>query len=781
MYSFNSPARACLTLLLLLGVSLGVAAQAPLGFNFQAVARGTSDNILSDQTIAVRVSLLRGSDSGPADYSERHEVRTSNHGVFDLAVGTGETVSGSFAGVDWESASYYLKIDLDPNGGSNYVNMGATQLLSVPYALYANTAGNGGQDQGDGVGTTEDPTDELQALIYDPVTNTLTLTDGNSVVLKTGTDEQTLSLSGTTLEISNGNTVDLQPLLSTTGGEDADADPTNELQDISLTGRELTITGGSTVTLPSEAPQQISLSGNTLSLSGNGGSVELPQANGSGVVQQLTFDPATRALSISEGNNVFIPVGSDGDGDSENEIQQIKLTGNKLELSHGGGTVTLPSGEGSVVNTDNQELDFDAVSRELSIAGGNTVYIPAGKDDDADPSNELQKIRIEGTTLILSGDGGSVELPGGVDTDDQTLSFDPVTRNLSISEGNEVNIPVGTDGDGDSENEIQVLRLSGNKLELSNGGGSVTLPSSEGSVSNTDNQELSFDALSRELSIDGGNTIYIPAGEDADADPTNELQDISFDIATNKLSITGGSTIVLPTGGSDADPDPTNEIQVLKINGNKLELTNGGGSVTLPSSGSVENTDNQELSFDPMNRQLSIEGGNTVYIPGEEDPDTDPTNELQEIYLDGNKIVLTNGGGSITLPSGSGGTDGDGDPTNELQQFTFENGILKMSQDGGEFDVEGFIRPYITLMEEQMALVKGLTETAATYESIINDQIERADMLEATIQTLTQQAMDFQNLIDEQTTKAADMQTALETLAEQNAALEVRVMALENE
>ena len=864
MYSFSSLARTCLSLLLI-GLSMGLTAQAPVGFNFQAVARGIDNDILAEQTIAVRVSLLRGSDNGPASYTERHEVRTSEYGVFDLAVGNGEIISGSFDAVEWGAASYYLKIDLDPNGGSRYVNMGATQLLSVPYALYANSAGNGGDSGqgGDGVGSTEDPTDELQSLIYDPVSNTLTLTDGNSVVLNNGTDEQTLSLTGSTLNISNGNSVDLQPLLSTGGGK-------GELQDISLNGRSLSISGGSTVTLPQDEPQKISLEGSTLTLSGNGGSVTLPAGDGSGVIQTLTFDPMTRSLTISEGNQVTIPVGSDGDGDSENEIQMLeivgnklelskgggsvtlpqdepqkislegstltlsgnggsvtlpagggsgvtqtltfdpvtrsltisegnqvlipvgkdgdgdseneiqvlKLVGNKLELSNGGGSVVLPSGEGSTANTDNQELTFNATSRELTIQGGNSVYIPSGKDDDADPKNELQQMTLDGTTLTLSQDGGTIELPGGVDTDDQTLTFDPVSRSLTISEGNQVHIPVGKDGDGDSENEIQVLKLVGNKLELSNGGGSVTLPSGEGSTANTDNQELTFNATSRELTIQGGNTVYIPSGKDADSDPTNEMQDISFDVNTNTLSITGGSSVVLPTGGSDADPDPANELQVLTLKGDKLELSNGGGSVTLPSA-SVENTDNQELSFDPMKRQLSIEGGNVVYIPGLESLDNDPANELQEIYLDGNDIVLTSGGGRITLPSGGMGEDGDSDATNELQHFTFENGILEMSHDGGSFDVEGFVRPYITMMEEQMALVQELTEKAAMYETIINAQVERADTFEATLTSLTDQAMMFQTVIDEQNAKAEEMKMALETLAAQNAALEARITVLE--
>ena len=715
MHCFTRLARTSLCLLLLLGASLSAVAQAPVGFNFQAVARDADDNILSERLIAVRVSLLRGSDAGPASFTERHEVRTSEYGVFDLAVGTGETVSGSFDAVDWGSASYYLKIDLDPDGGSSYVDMGASQLLSVPYALYANTAGNGTGGAGSGVGTTEDPTDELQSLIYDPVSHTLTITDGNSVALQNGKDEQTLTLTGTTLSISNGNAVDLSGLAGQGGG-----------------------------TLTED--------------------------------QQLNFDPVTRTLSITEGNEVHIPVGTDGDGDAQNEIQVLELVGNELSLSNGGGSVVLPAGEGGAVNTDNQELTFNAGSRELSIDGGNTVYIPAGKDDDADPRNELQRITLDGNTLILSDDGGRVELPGAVDTDDQTLAFDLATRKLSISEGNEVLIPIGNDGDGDSQNEIQVLKLVGNELHLTNGGGSVVLPAGEGGAVNTDNQELTFNASSRELSIDGGNTVYIPSGNDADADPTNEMQDLAFDPATSTLSITGGSSVVLPSGTTDADADPRNEIQVLSLDGTQLTLTNGGGSVTLPSGGTA-NTDNQELSFNPMTRQLSIEGGNVVYIPGEEDPDTDPTNELQEIYLDGNDLVMTSGGGRVTLPSGGGG---DGNATDELQTFTFEGGILSLSHDGGAFNVEEYVRPYITIAEEQIKIIEGLTAKATEYEAIIAQQIARADGFEVQLATLTAQAAAFEALVAQQAVIAAQLQTTLEELAVKNAELEARVTALEN-
>ena len=162
------------SVLFLLLCACGLYAQAPSGFKFQAVARDAMNEAYANDNIAVRVSLVRGSASGVVAYSERHEVTTTDLGVFDLFIGNGVGLSGDFNTIDWGTDSYWIKIDLDPTGGTSYINMGASQLLSVPYALYATESGNGGGG---------DPSDELQNLIYDPNTGVLTITDGNSITL----------------------------------------------------------------------------------------------------------------------------------------------------------------------------------------------------------------------------------------------------------------------------------------------------------------------------------------------------------------------------------------------------------------------------------------------------------------------------------------------------------------------------------------------------------------------------------------------------------------------
>lgn len=114
-----------------------LAAQVPQAFDFQAVARDASGNVLSAQPVSVRLSVHSGDPVGTIVYQETHAVSTNAFGLFSVAVGQGSTVLGVFADVSWGAAAHYLHVELDATGGSDYVDMGTTQLLSVPYALQA--------------------------------------------------------------------------------------------------------------------------------------------------------------------------------------------------------------------------------------------------------------------------------------------------------------------------------------------------------------------------------------------------------------------------------------------------------------------------------------------------------------------------------------------------------------------------------------------------------------------------------------------------------------------
>lgn len=113
----------------------------PEAFNYSGAARDGSGNPLSEKTIGVEFSILASSASGTVVYRERHTVLTDVNGIFNLGIGLGSVQEGVFNTISWGENSYFLKVGLDSSGGTSYTVTGVTQLLSVPYALYAKKAG----------------------------------------------------------------------------------------------------------------------------------------------------------------------------------------------------------------------------------------------------------------------------------------------------------------------------------------------------------------------------------------------------------------------------------------------------------------------------------------------------------------------------------------------------------------------------------------------------------------------------------------------------------------
>jgi hypothetical protein len=112
-------------------------AQVPQSFNYQAVARNSLGNLLTNQTVGLKITIHQGSSTGAVVYSETQVPTTNQFGLITAAIGQGTVVSGTFANIDWSTGNYWLQVQLDPAGGTAYTDMGTDQLLSVPYAMYA--------------------------------------------------------------------------------------------------------------------------------------------------------------------------------------------------------------------------------------------------------------------------------------------------------------------------------------------------------------------------------------------------------------------------------------------------------------------------------------------------------------------------------------------------------------------------------------------------------------------------------------------------------------------
>ena len=114
----------------------------PNSMNYQAVARNTSGALISNQSITVRFTFHANSASGTIEYQETQNLTTNQFGLFNAAIGQGSVVSGSWSAISFIGADQYLQVEFDAAGGSSFVNMGTSQMLSVPYAKVADYANN---------------------------------------------------------------------------------------------------------------------------------------------------------------------------------------------------------------------------------------------------------------------------------------------------------------------------------------------------------------------------------------------------------------------------------------------------------------------------------------------------------------------------------------------------------------------------------------------------------------------------------------------------------------
>jgi uncharacterized protein (TIGR02145 family) len=122
--------------------SLKATAQAPQKMSYQSVIRNSSNALVVNTAVGIKISVLQGTASGTAVYVETQTATTNANGLVSIQIGTGIASTGTFAGIDWSAGPYFIKTETDPLGGTNYTITGTQEMLSVPYAMYAAKSGD---------------------------------------------------------------------------------------------------------------------------------------------------------------------------------------------------------------------------------------------------------------------------------------------------------------------------------------------------------------------------------------------------------------------------------------------------------------------------------------------------------------------------------------------------------------------------------------------------------------------------------------------------------------
>jgi hypothetical protein len=321
-----------------------------------------------------------------------------------------------FSSINWQGDKF-LKVELSIDNDGNYTLAAVQQLMSVPYAFLAEKA-MVAQTAVDIDDADADPTNELQ----------------------------TLSVTGDSLTLSNGNTLEL-PVIN-----DADADPTNEIQTITRSGTVIT-------------------------LSGNGGSVSVFDGNYNNLSNTPAIPTKTSDLTNDSG---FLT--TEVDGSTTNELQTISKAGGAITLSDNGGSITVFDGDYNdltgtpTIPTTTSDLTNDSGFLTTEVDGSTT--------------NELQTISKTGGAITLSDNGGSVTV---FDGDYNNLTNTPTIPSKTSDLTNDSGF-ITAEMDGSSTNELQTLTLVNDTLKLSNSG-YVILPNTNSGTNYSGNNSITGDDL----------------------------------------------------------------------------------------------------------------------------------------------------------------------------------------------------------------------------------------------------------------------------------------------
>lgn len=587
--------------------SLTLVAQLPQGFKYQAILRNSEGEVLANTNVFLRISITSQSENGDIVYSEEHETSTTSGGLILINIGEGNALSGIFSEINWGSAQHFITLELNYNN-SGYTEMGSSPLLSVPYALHAETVSNTNDADAD-------PTNEIQTLSISG--DTINLSNGGSIIIK-----HPDTFSGNYEDLAN---------TPTPGGDASGSIDNISVDKIKGMAVSSNIPANGQVLKWNETEQKWMPDEDGL---GAAGTMD-------GVVSSVGIEGSeTKTMTLTRSNGLGALKANfnvnDADADPNNEIQTLSFSNDTLYLSKGG-AVKIETGAGFSGSYNDlsdipENIDTDA-SDDFSGDYNDLANKPVLKGDVAGELDSAIVTRIQGQNFsagqpengqVLKWNGsawapGSDAVVGGSGTDGvvETMSVTTSGTTKTITLGLSSSAPTQAlnanftdevnDADADATNEIQDISFTGTELSISSGSTVDLAPLQDGT--GTDDQNLV--------------------------------------LTDNVLSIENGTgSVDLSTYIDDADADATNEIQDLSLVGNTLKITNNSTASEIDLSTYLDNTDTT------LNEQeVDAFVANNGYQLAIDDKDIDDKNELQKLSIIGDTISLDQNGGNVVIPS----------------------------------------------------------------------------------------------------------------------------------
>lgn len=523
---------------------LTVSAQSPQGINYQSVVRNLQGQAQANTAISVRFTIHDTSPTGTTVFQETQHPTTNQFGLFTLVIGSG---GGNLSAVAWGSGTKYLQVEVDITGGSNYSDMGTTQLMSVPYALYAANAPAGATGPTGAVGAAGStgaagPTGPA-GVNGSNGTNGATGPDGpTGPTGANGTDGNTGPTGSAGTNGTNG-----------AAGATGSTGPTGPIGPTGNTGSGGGATGATGPTGPTG--------------SGGGATGTTGPTGAAGATGATGNDGANGTNGINGATGPTGPTGANGTNGAAGATGPAGTSGAT--------GATGPTGANGA-NGTNGSAGTTGPTGSAGTAGAPGPTGPAGANGSAGATGAT------GPT----GSAGSAGATGATGADAQTLSYTGDT--LSISGGNSVLLSTSGDNLG---NHTATQNLNTQGHYVTNG---------------LANNGLSFDTLGNAKFITTGSGYHIVTIND-DAHGTDAR--LTLNAASKEWSIDGNNTrFYLHEENQDVDPivveDPTEDFMVY-IKGDKMGVGNNNPSVRLDVNGTTQ-TD----SLLTTNFQMSNGAGN---------------------------------------------------------------------------------------------------------------------------------------------------------------------------